>query len=129
MDMLGVLYNTYPIGIHNIIVDVFDLVLKYGKIFSLHAIYHIKQQLFIKPLAPICNTDGTPFRVVIVCLGPSLELLHGNIIFPPKSPLITSITSIHILALQKDLSIYFTEMIHVRWYQRIYSLYLGATWT
>ena len=47
MDAIDVLDNAYPIGLQNIIMGVFSMVLKDGTLFPLHAIPYIKTQLFL----------------------------------------------------------------------------------
>ena len=78
MDALSILGNAYPEGLHSIIVDVIDVVLKYVPVLPPHAIYQLKLQLFLKVGATFRSADGISHRVTPVHLGPSPELFHGH---------------------------------------------------
>ena len=79
-DELGVLEDTYNIGLHIVIVDIFDVVLKYRRMFPPHVIYQLKSYIFLKVFVPILPVDMTNVRFTTIFLGLSPELIHGNIL-------------------------------------------------
>ena len=93
VDTLSILDNTYPEGLHNIIVHIFDVVLKYGLVLPPNSISILKPELLLKVCAKLCSTDGVLCCVVTVYIVPSPELFHGNTISRPEVPLIPSVTS------------------------------------
>ena len=65
-DALIILENAHPEVLHNIIVHIFNMVLKYGPVITPHALYKLKPQLIIKLGATIRSADGLPIRVTPV---------------------------------------------------------------
>ena len=70
-DALSILDNEYPKGIHNIIVHIIDMVLKYGTMIFPHDIAQLKPQLLLKVLDTIISDGGLLFFVTPVYLNPS----------------------------------------------------------
>ena len=52
--------NAYPEGLHNIIVDVFDVVLKYGNLLPPYTLSQLKPSLFLKVGAMFRSSDSFP---------------------------------------------------------------------
>ena len=69
--MISVLENVYPGVLCNIIVDIFDVVLKYLPVLIPYDISQLKQKLFIKVGATFRSTDGVTIHVAPAYLGPS----------------------------------------------------------
>ena len=78
-DVLRVMENAYPEGIHNIIVHIFDVVLKDRPVLPPYTLSQLKPQILIKVGATIHSTDGgVPVCVTYVYLRPSPELPHNH---------------------------------------------------
>ena len=52
--MLGILDNYDSEGIHNIIVNIFDVIMEDTLVFLLHALTQIESNIFLKVDAPVC---------------------------------------------------------------------------
>ena len=96
--------NSYPEGLQNTIVDIFDMVLKDGPVLPPHALSQLEPQLFLKIGAKLCSTNGVPVCAVPVYLIPSTELFHGNTISRLEGPRVPVQPPSLFLAHQQDLS-------------------------
>ena len=101
--VFGVLGNAYPKGLQNIIVNIFDVVLKYGTMFPPHALAHIKPHIFFEFGAALHSCEYTAIKIHTVYLVTITELLHSHILCCPESTLITSQNPSCLLARQQDL--------------------------
>ena len=79
-DDLRVLENAYPKGLKDSIVDLLDMILKYGLVFFPHNLSQLETQLLLKVGATFRYADRVSCPVASVHIGPSLELFHGNTI-------------------------------------------------
>ena len=104
MYALGVMCNAYPKGLHNIMLGVPDMVLKYGMMLPSHDLAHIKPQLLLGFLSPIKSTYCICAIVDTIYLVPIPEMFHCHIICRPKIPLIPSQPPIYLIACQQDQS-------------------------
>ena len=89
-DNLSALENSDNERLHNIIVDVFDVVLEGLPVFPPHDISQIEPQLLLKVGAPFQSADRVFVSADSIHLGPSLEIFHGNSFFQPETSLISS---------------------------------------
>ena len=64
-------------GFHNIIVNVFDVILEYNKMIPLHVIYQIEPKLLLKVYARFQYQVGLPVIINPIFLIPSLESIRG----------------------------------------------------
>ena len=103
--------TSYPEVFHNIIVDIFDVVLKDGPVLPPHALSQIKPQLYLGFGTALRSCDCISTRIHTAYLVPNPELIHGHICFLPESLLIPIQPPSCLLTCQQDLSKYFQ-----RWY-------------
>ena len=59
-DVLRVMENAYPEGIHNIIVHIFDVVLKDRPVLPPYTLSQLKPSLFLKVGAMFRSSDSFP---------------------------------------------------------------------
>ena len=76
MDELSLLENDDSEGIHNIIVDILDMIMDIWPVFPPHALCQLEPQLLQKVGAPLQSADGVSWSVDSFHIGPSTELLH-----------------------------------------------------
>ena len=71
-DALGILENYDSEGFHNIIVNIFDMVLEYAPMFLPHALPQLKPNLFLKVNAPVHYQLIIPtcFNTIYLTLSP-----------------------------------------------------------
>ena len=73
--------GSYPIVLHNLIVDIFNVFFKGVTVPPLHAFPQLKPYILLEVFASVRPTDQVPVRVGPVCLGPSPEILHDHVLF------------------------------------------------
>ena len=86
-----ILDHSYPKGIHNIILGVFDMVLKDGPVIPPHVFPQLKPQPFLEVGKLLFSSHHHAINIVFVYLDPSPELLHSYTLSFSKGPLIPCI--------------------------------------
>ena len=98
MDALGIMEYDYHKGIHNLILNGFDMVLKCGPVIPQHAFPQTKPKLLLEVIAAFRPTDWIPVRVGAVYFRPIIETLHSDILLLSESTLASRIFFLSILA-------------------------------
>ena len=101
-DVLGILEDSDSKGLHNIIVDIFYVVLEDAPMFLPHALPQLEPNILIKVDALIHSQIIIPVCVRSILLCPSQDLLHGYILGLAERPLIYSNTLCGIFEILQD---------------------------
>ena len=71
-DALIILENAHPEVLHNIIVHIFNMVLKYGPVIPLHHLAQLKPKLFLGFGVALRSRDCIDIILQTSCLGPNI---------------------------------------------------------